>query len=157
MRWFAVATWGLTLCVIIGWPITNLVYWSAELRAGNLPTDGDSIVIPIMGSLITSGFLTPFFLIIVWNSLRGHDPRAGLLAWRGDRPLRSGIYTALLGGPAVLMLISLAKDLVDIQLRGLAWQEYILVAWFSLFAFWLLFLRAALAGKPQEDTADANG
>jgi hypothetical protein len=95
--------WTLTGIVLIGFPAINFIYWPEVLRSGVLPTDGDSIGIEVLGSILVTLFLSPFAVGITWLCLRRYNPDARLWSWRRDRLFRSAAATALFGAGAALM------------------------------------------------------
>jgi hypothetical protein len=131
--------WWLTGFVLIGFPVLNFVYWPEVLRSGVLPIDGDSIGIPMFGSVLTTLIFSPFILGIAWLCLRRYNPDTRLWSWRRDRPFRSLAATILFGAAAAL----LTADILNSLTPPLPWYEYLWPAYFSGWLPWLLGLRAA--------------
>jgi hypothetical protein len=132
--------WSLTGLILMGFPILNFIYWSEVLRSGVLPIDGDSIGIPIMGSVLATVVLSPFILGGTWLCLRRYNPETRLWSWRRDRPIRSAVATILFGAGSVF----LTAVCLDSLRPSLPWYEYLWPAYFSVWVPWLLGLRAAV-------------
>ena len=131
--------WVLTGFVLTGFPVVNFIYWPEVLRSGVLPSDGDSIGIPMFGSVFVTLILSPLILGITWLCLRRYNPETRLASWRPDRPYRSVVLTGLSGAGSVF----LAAVIFDGLRPGLPWYEYLFEAYFALWLPWLLGLRAA--------------
>ena len=131
--------WWLTAAVLSGFPALNFVYWPQVLRSGVLPSDGDSIGIPMFGSILAALILSPVILGVAWLCLRRYNPDTRLWSWRQDRPVRSIGVTVLFGGASVA---AAAGALNDINL-SLPWYEYLWPAYLLFWLAWLLGLRAA--------------
>jgi hypothetical protein len=110
------------------------------LRSGSLAPDGDSIGIPLFGSIATAGLAAPFVLGLTWLCLRRYSPATRVLAFRRDRPLRSILATLILGGAAVWLAIECVTGIVVVE----PWYEYLWPIYIALVAFWLMALRAAV-------------
>ena len=54
--------WALAGAVILGLPATSWLYFPLLLESGTLPPDGDSIMIPMAGSVLLSGVISPFVI-----------------------------------------------------------------------------------------------
>ena len=131
--------WVLTGLVVIGFPAVNFIYWPEVLRSGVLPPHGDSIAIPMFGSVLATLVLSPLILGVTWVSLRRYNPATRLGSWRRDRPYFSALATLLFGGVAAL-IVAVILDLLD---PGQPWYAYLWPAYFALWLPWLLGLRAA--------------
>jgi hypothetical protein len=131
--------WFLTGLALLGFPVVNLIYWPEVLRSGVLPSDGDSIGIPIFGSVLATLVLSPFILGLTWLGLRHYNPDTRLAAWRRDRPFSSVAITALCGKGALSVVVLVLDGLRP----GLPWYEYLWPAYFGLWLPWFLALRAA--------------
>ncbi len=129
--------WPFTALAVLGLPATSLVYFPALLRTGTLPTDGDSIAIPVFGTVLIGVIFLPVALGAVWLSLRHRPASVHLLAWRSDRPLLSAALSVAAGAPALLLLAGFASVARD------PWPEPLWAPWLALFAAWFLLLRAA--------------
>ena len=90
--------WLLTGLLLWGFPAVNFIYWPEVLRSGVLPPDGDSIAIPMFGSILATLVLSPFVLGITWLGLKRYNPDTKLTSWRQDRPYRSILTTGLCVG-----------------------------------------------------------
>jgi hypothetical protein len=129
----------LTGALIIGFPITNFVYWPVVLRAGVLPPEGDTIIIPMMGSVFSAAVASPFVLGAAWLCLRRYNPATRLLAWRRERLVLSIVATVVLGGAAAFLVGQIFADVVE----GVPWYDAIWHAYAIVCIAWLLGLRAA--------------
>ena len=131
--------WLATGLILTGYPVLSFVYWPAVARAGLLPPDGDTIVIPMFASIGVAVVASPPIIVLAWLCLRRYNPATSLLAWRRDRPIRSAIATLGFGGPALLFVVAICTDAAS----ALLWQEHLWSAYFGLWVWWLLALRAA--------------
>ena len=131
--------WWLTAVVLLGFPALNFIYWPQVLRSGVLPSDGDSIGIPMFGSVLATLILSPVNLGVAWLCLRHYNPDTTLWSWRRDRPFRSIGVTVLFGAASVT---AAAGALNDLRL-SLPWYEYLWPAYLLVCLAWLLGLRAA--------------
>ena len=142
--------WILTGLILTGFPAVNFIYWPEVLRSGVLPSDGDSIGIPIFGSILATIVLSPLILGITWWSLRRYNPDTRLASWRQDRPYRSAVTTILCGAGAVLVAGAVADGLRP----ALPWYEYLWPAYFWLWLPWLIVLRAAAVDQLDHEPND---
>ena len=131
--------WWLTALDLIAFPAVNFIYWPQVLRSGALPSDGDSIGIPMFGSILATLVVSPLVLGVTWACLRRYNPKTSLWTWREDRPLRSIIITLLFGAVSVTLAASI---LVGLWLSP-PWYEYLWRTYFGLWLPWLLAVRAA--------------
>jgi hypothetical protein len=137
--------WGLTVMLLVGAPVLNIVYWWQVLTSGVLPTDKDAVVPLMVAGVIAAGLVAPFILGLTWVCLRYYNPRTRLLAWREDRPVRSILATLIFGGMAAVFAVTLAITLIE----GYPLQEYILVMLLPPGIVWLLAMRAAVIEQDQ--------
>ncbi len=131
--------WLLTALVLAGFPAVNLIYWPQVLRSGVLPSDGDSVGIPIFGSVFVTVAASPLVLGIAWLCLRRYNPRTRLAAWRRDRPYRSAFVTLTFVTAAAFVSAGVFSSLTP----DAPWYEYLWPAYLTLWVPWLLALRAA--------------
>jgi len=131
--------WLLTLLLLTAFPVLNLAYWPRVLQSGVLPRAGDSIAIPMYGSVVLAVVASPFLLGITWICVRRYNPAAKIMAFRRDRPYRTSLATLVCGGLAAL-LVEILREVSITQ----PWYEYIWPAYFALWVLWLMWLRAAL-------------
>ena len=133
--------WAQTIALIIGYPLVSLIYyplqvetWTPEQRL-----QGDTVGIPMFGSLIATVVLSPLIIGSVHLCVRRYSSENRLLAWRPDRPVRSWIATIILGG------FSLTIAFVSLLLASEAkyWFDGLWVGYFALWSFMLLQLRSA--------------
>lgn len=54
--------WILTGLLLAFYPVLNFIYWPQVLRSGVLPPDGDSIGIPMYGSILVTIVVSPVVL-----------------------------------------------------------------------------------------------
>ncbi len=135
--------WSLTGLVLFGFPAVNFIYWPEVARSGVLPPHGDSIAIPMFGSILAMLVLSPVILGVTWVCLRRYNPVTRLGSWRRDRPYRSALATLLFGGGAALM-VAMVIGLLE---PGQPWYAYLWPAYFALWMPWLLGLRAAVINQ----------
>lgn len=131
--------WCLTAFLLLVFPLLNFIYWPEVLRSGVLPPDGDSIAIPMFGSVLATLVVSPFVFAIAWLCLRRFNPETRLWSWRRDRPFRSFAASLLFGAASA----AVAAAIFDGVRRSMPWYEYLWPAYFSLWLPWLLALRAA--------------
>jgi len=129
--------WG-ALLFPIGWVCLDFVYWPAVLEAGLLPTDADSIIIPIFNDIIAAPFVMLFLLLWSWPAWRVPRGRIALLAWDRQRPWVSGLATISYGGIAAFC----AVDAVYVLFLHPVELLNLIVT--IPFALWNLLLRAAV-------------
>lgn len=133
--------WVLTLIVLVGLPAMNFVYWPQVLRSGVLPPDGDTIAIPMYGSVVFALEGVPFVIGVAWLCLRGYGPDTRLRAWRRDRPLRSLVATVVFVAPAAWLTI---EGLILSLAAAQPGYEHLWSAYYAVVVLWLLTLRAAV-------------
>jgi hypothetical protein len=143
--WVTMAALPLTL------PFVSLFYSRRLLNSGTLNPDADSIAIPIMNDLTAAFLIAPVVLAVTWACLWRYDGGAVLFGWDRDRPWRAVAATVSLGLPALGIAGSVAADIF----AALPWYEYSWDGYFSLWAIWLLLLRAALLAPPAARSEDA--
>ncbi|WP_380783526.1 hypothetical protein [Sphingomonas sp. R86520] len=131
--------WILTAFLIAAFPALNFVYWPQVLRSGQLPPDGDSIGIPMYGSVLIAIIASPFVIGIAGLCLRRYNRPVRLTAYRHDRPLRSALATILFGGASVVLMLGSIAELM----HQLPWYEYLWPAYTVFWVPWLFGLRAA--------------
>ncbi len=140
MRLAKWAVWASGMLVLAGYPMVSFLYWPAVLRAGVLPTKGDSIAIPMFGSIFFAIICSPIVLGLTWFCLRRYSVDTTIFAWRRDRPIRSWLSTALFGGLAALLV---AHEMVSLWL-DYPWYERLWTPYELVTIAWLLGLRAAV-------------
>lgn len=132
--------WVLSCSLLLSLPVLSFIYWPMVLRSGVLPTDADSIGIPMFNDLLTAVLGAPIVLGIAWLCFRRYNPETRLAAWRSDRPARSLLATLILGGAAgALTVLLLAVTRLDWP-----WYEHLWTGYALLWVWWFLALRAAL-------------
>lgn len=120
------------------WVCVSFIYWPAVQEAGLLPPDGDTIMIPLFGTVIAAPFVIVLFLIWSWPAWRKARGRIDLFAWDSRRPIVSGLATFAYGGVAVLATVD------SVQLFFLHPVERVNLLATIPFAIWNLLLRAAV-------------
>lgn len=143
--------WVLTAAVLVGFPLTNFIYWPVVLRAGVLPPEGDTIIIPMLGSVFSAVVTSPFVLGAAWLCLRRYNSAARLLAWRRERLGLSVVATGLFGGAAALLGGQILADVIE----GMPWYDLIWHAYAAVCIAWLLGLRAAAIEQRDPGPASA--
>ncbi|WP_157105667.1 hypothetical protein [Sphingomonas sp. TDK1] len=142
-RWMpssSTSLWILSGVVLVAFPVLNFVYWPEVLRAGVLPPDGDSIAIPMFGSILLAAMASPVVLGIAWLCLRQYNDKTRIIAFRPDRLVRSIFSTMVMGGFAGVLLFDALRAVVV----GKPWYELLWSGYASMVAVWLLMLRAAV-------------
>jgi hypothetical protein len=149
----AALPWTLTVSLLVGFPALNFIYWPEVLQSGALPVYGDSVGIPMFGSILLALVVSPFAVGITWLCCRRYNPRTRLLAYRVDRPYRSAIVTAIFGLGAAILFFGALVDAA----RAMPWYEYLWPAYTMAIVAWLLTLRASLIEQRTVEEADAEG
>jgi hypothetical protein len=135
--------WTLAVLVVIGLSAISWIYWPAVGKAGVLPPEDDSIMIPMMGSIFLSVVLLPIVCLITWLCLRGNDGAGSLLAWDRARPIRSAVVSICFALPFCFGVFSLVDELAATPgWYGLWWSPYTLIA-----LSWLASMRGSALSK----------
>lgn len=145
--------WLLVFALLVGCPAVSFIYFPLLLRSGTLPFDGDSIAIPLAGSLEVTVVLSPFVLAIAWACLRNYNSRAKLLAWRRDRPVRSLCATLAFGSAAALFAVAT----VELARSSIFWFDGLWVAYSALWVLFMVLLRAAVIEQLPSEFRIRNG
>jgi len=132
--------WCVTVCLLVAFPVLNFIYWPQVLRSGVLPPDGDSIGIPMFGSVLVTLIASPVILGLTWLCLRRYNPDTRLWSWRQDRPVRSIGATILFGAASLVV----AAGVVDSLWLPLPWYEHLWSVYLAACLPWLFALRAAV-------------
>lgn len=143
--------WVLSGVVLVALPVLNFLYWPQVLRAGMLPPDGDSIAIPMFGSVLLAVVISPVVLGGAWLCLRHYNDKRHFTAFRRDRLVRSILATIVMGGVAGMLLVDALRAVVV----GQPWYEHLWSGYASMVAAWLLMLRASVI--EQRSTSELNG
>jgi hypothetical protein len=131
------SAWVLAACVILGFPATSWVYWPAVGEAGVLSPEADTIIIPMMGSLLLAFVLIPIVSTITWLCVRGNHGAGNLLAWNAIRPIRSTLVTLSFTIPFCFGILSLFDEFRSPPgWHGAWWLPYTLVT-----MLWLAVMR----------------
>ena len=131
--------WMLTGALILGLPVLSFIYWPLVLQSGVLPPHADSIAIPMFNDVLVAIVLSPIVLGVACLCLREYNPETRLLAWRRDRPVRSTVFTVILGGPAAGLAALL---IIDVR-PDWPWYEHLWAGYGLLWISWFMALRAA--------------
>ncbi len=132
--------WLLTVWLIVGFPTVSWIYWPQVLDSGVLDPNADSVIIPMVESIIVAVLAAPFLLFVAWLCLRRYNSKARWLAWRTDRLVRSLTATSLAIVLASSVLYLVLADVAD----DWPWYEYLWPAYFLFWIPWALGLRAAV-------------
>ena len=145
--------WLLTIILLIGYPVTALIYfplevetWSAEERLR-----GDSLAIPLGASFFVALLAAPLLMGLTWFCLRRYRGGGSLFVWRSDRMIWSVFVTLILGGPAAILLIATAISVPQTRY----WFDLLWSAYAVLLIVYLLYLRAALVDQYSKDEWEA--
>lgn len=74
--------WMLTALLLLAFPVLNFIYWPQVLKSGVLPPNGDSIGIPVFGSIFLTLIVSPIVIGLAWLCFRRYNPRTRLFAVR---------------------------------------------------------------------------
>ncbi|WP_126665583.1 hypothetical protein [Croceibacterium ferulae] len=143
--------WTLTALLILAYPALNFVYWPEARNSGILPADGDSIDIPMFGSLLVTLIASAIVLGVAWLCFRRYNPSTRLLAFRLDRPYRSFIATVVFGVSAAILCLGALVDTII----AMPWYEYLRAEYMMLAAAWLLTLRTSWIDQRTAEEAEA--
>lgn len=145
------ALWMLTAVLMVAYPVLNFVYWPEVLKSGVLPPDGDSIAIPMFGSLLVTLIASPIVVGVAWMCYRRYNPSTRFLVFRLDRPYRSAVATGVFGISATVLCCGALADAA----RSMPWYEYLWPAYMMLTSAWLLTLRASFIEQYTAQEAEA--
>lgn len=136
-RW---AVWLLAAGVVAGFPLTAFVYFPALLATNTLPSDGDSIGIPMFESIVFAGHMLPFASVLTYLCTRKYVPSAPLTAWRRDKPIVSIAVSAFFLVPAVAVLLLALAMIPTSQTPAIEaiWLPYAICC-----AIWCIALRSS--------------
>ncbi|MGU3479136.1 hypothetical protein [Methylobacterium sp. D48H] len=132
--------WLLTWLAIMVGPVTDFLFWTAVLKSGALPHDGDAIAIPIFQGIIGTVALAPLALTITWFCLRRYNAQTSIFAWRKERPVVSIVATMVFGGLTCL----LAYDVGRVFMGYYSPPEFISIPAALIRMAGLMAMRAAL-------------
>ena len=145
--------WLLTIILLIGYPVTALIYfplevetWSAEERLS-----GDSLAIPLGASFFVALLAAPLLMGLTWFCLRRYRGGGSIFVWRSDRLILSVLATLILGGPAAILLIATAISVPQTRY----WFDLLWSVYAVLLIVYLLYLRAALVDQYSKDEWEA--
>ena len=147
--------WLLTIILLIGYPVTALVYYPLELETWS-PEErlkGDSLSIPLGLSFLVAFFATPLFMGLTWFCLRRYRGGGSLFVWRSDRLIRTVLVTLILGSPAAIILIATVISIPQSRY----WFDLLWPAYSVLLSAYLLCLRAALVDQYSKDEWEVPG
>jgi hypothetical protein len=102
--------------IVVAW-----TYYPALLDSGTLPSDGDSIGIPIFETMLSAAIYAPMIAIVTWLALRGYNGGASLLGWDSKRWLKSAAVTIPCAAGASLAL----WDALRLLSSSAPWYEFL--------------------------------
>jgi hypothetical protein len=131
-------TWALSGIVVVGLPATSWVYWPAVLKAGVLPSGGDTIFIPMVESVFLAVLLIPVTGVITWLCTRKIRGEIDLLAWDSARPILSWFVTSGFASLFALCALLILTELsAPTGWYGTWWVPYTIAV-----MLWLVLMRA---------------
>ena len=134
----------LALLVVAGFPATSWIYWPAVGRAGLLPPESDTIIIPMIESIFLAVLIAPVVGLITWLCLRRTNPGIRLMAWDSGRPILSGIISLFALPPLLVGVAALWEEIsAPPGWHGLWWLPYT-----AIVILWVATMRAAALSKP---------
>ena len=139
-KWWILTGVGLLPLLLVA---DAFLYYPALLRSGTLPTDADSIGIPIFQTAFSAIILMPALLIFALPGLWHYRDDAGWLEYDLSHPWRLLFSTLLYALPALIMIIERAFAIAE---RRPAYEYYDLIFVVPLL-IWLLMLRAAMSAQ----------
>lgn len=105
--------------------------------------EADTVIIPMINSIILAVILLPIIAIVTWICLRGIDGVGNLLEWDRQRPIRSVVVTGVFGIPFCSGLLSVVDSLTAPPgWHGIWWIPYTLIS-----LLWLVMMRGSLLTK----------
>ena len=136
--------WLLTIAVVAGYPLSAFSYYPLLLRTGTLPTDADSIAIPMGYAVMLSIVAYSPIVTLTYACTRRRASKMFLLAWRPERPMLSLVLTAVSAGLVLYLLYSICFTLFrsDFMSIDLAWIPHEMLC-----IVWILTLRSAALGE----------
>jgi hypothetical protein len=87
--------------------VESFIHYPMLLASGDLPTDRDSIGIPMAEARQATPFLLLFLAVWALPAVIGARASPRLFAWRRERAVRSAIGTLVYGGAALLIGVSI--------------------------------------------------
>lgn len=120
-------------------PLAEACYYLLQQGRGAYASKADSIAIPIYQFAMFLLFLSPFYAAAVWVATRSYQGGRSLLVFDTTRPVRSFLWSLLLGGLA----LSLIGSGVYSGYRLLPSDAVSSLLW----SYLLLCLRSSLAGN----------
>jgi len=139
--------WILSVVLLLALPALSFIYWPLVLQSGVLPTEADSIGIPMFYDLFSAFILAPIVLGTAWLCLRRYNPDVRLAAWRWDRPTRTLLASMVLGGAAASLAVLLLMDAGS----DWPWYEHLWTGYAVLWICWFLAMRAAVIEQLRTD------
>lgn len=135
----------LASLLYVALPVVNAISLTIARARGAFPPNADSIAIPILQTACALLVLSPLSASILWLAARGYRGGRTLLSFDTGKPLRSTVWSLLLGGLAALLLAAAAQSVLFTQPVDTASS----LAW----AYLTLCLRSSLAGTEPAGTA----
>ena len=110
-----------------------------------LSPNADTIMIPMMGSLVLAVMLLPVVCGTTWFCLRGNHRLINLLAWDRKRPIQSASVTLFFAIPFCVVLWSFLEALITPE----GWYDHLWLPHTLVTLVWLALMRgAALTTRP---------
>jgi len=91
-------------------PVASWIYYETNFRRGAYPPEADTIIIGQMQAVMGWVLTLPIFLAFFWFSFRHYPGRVSLFAFTPERPVWSGIWSAVLLAFAALEAWSLVES-----------------------------------------------
>lgn len=130
--------WAAALAALGSFPLVALVYYPALLDTGTLPTDADSIGIPIYSCFILTAVLVLPVLAVTALCIR-RGTIGPLWGWRHDRPIAALAISLPFGGLAALGAAFIVVSLFQLEF----WFDVLWLVHAGICVLWLLLARAA--------------
>lgn len=140
--------WGAPLIALL-FLVESFIHYPMLLASGDLPTDKDSIGIPMAAASAATPFLLLFLFLWALPAVIGARPSPRLFAWRRERPVRSVLGTLVYGGAALMIGISMLST--PFLAQGLYDFTFLMVT--VPLVIWNLCLQAACVDRPRERDA----
>jgi hypothetical protein len=141
---YVLSVWAVAFLVVAGYPLTAFVYYPALLRTGKLDPMADTILIPMVESVVLAVAASPIVAALTLVCLRTFDPKRLLLAWRIDRQATSCLVSAAFLVPVVFLVLAMLRT----PFSEFAAQDWLWTPHRITCIAWCLLLRSAsLSGR----------
>ncbi|MGZ3377532.1 MAG: hypothetical protein ACXU8S_13130 [Phenylobacterium sp.] len=129
----------MSALVVVGLPLTSWIYWPLVLKSNVLSPEADTIIIPMMNSVILAVLALPLVLLMTWLCQRRRLGIGRIFGWDRHRPVLSIAVTAAAMLPLACCLVMIWAELTAPKgWHGMIWLPYTFVI-----IIWLLLLRAS--------------